>query len=193
MKKFFLILISSIIITTGCSSVNEEVKPEKTKTVEALAEGAEKPQKESKKVKLNKSFKAKTSINPEHSTEVKIMVSDYQIVENKSSDADLNSKYDYVQLDVSYENTGDKETSPNLVTLYSFKFFDDNGVEIEVNTFIKQTLMDVTLKEAAVRPGGKNSGRLYFPIPKGSKPKEMVYQTNWVSIVGSNEYLFTLK
>ncbi|MDQ0232066.1 DUF4352 domain-containing protein [Metabacillus malikii] len=193
MKKLSVLAILLLAFLAACSS-NEEgtTKKADTTTKEVTTEETG-VQKESKEVTIDKPFNVITSINPEKATELKMTVSNFEIVQGKSTVQEDNDKYDYAQFDVAIENIGEIEALETVVANYSFKFYNENGVEIEENNYIEQNLQGMTYNEASVRPGGKNEGTIIIPIPKGSEPAEMVYLSNWMSIMGSHEYYFKLK
>lgn len=186
MVSFVTILLLALL--SACSSANDHTDAPKQS-------GEITKKQESIEVELDKAFNVKTSVIVEKTTELKMVVTNFEIVQDLSQKAEDNAKYDYVKFDISFENIGDKESHSQAVSNYSFKFYDENGVEIEADNYLAETEleMDGTLKKAAVRPGGKNQGKLIFPIPKGSKPGEMVYSSQWGAIYGTNEYIFSIK
>jgi autonomous glycyl radical cofactor GrcA len=185
MKKLSFLFLVLALALTACSSSEETGGEKEVKLKNGEAESVE--------VAFDKDFTAKTGIFQDKSTELRVTVSNYAVVQNQSTNAEDNEKHDFAQLDVAMENVGEKEASEVVVEIFSFKFYDENGQEIKVDTWKKDELKDVTFEPANLRPGGKNQGRLYFPIPKGSKPGEIVYKTNWMSILGSHEYVFKIK
>jgi hypothetical protein len=188
-KKLLLFLLT-IFALTACSE--ESQKPVDEKAPENEKSNSE-VQLETVKVKFDKPFDVKRvpASGMEYTT-AKVTVSNYQLVQNMSSEAEDNEKYDFVKLDVVFENVGDFESSQTAVENPSFSFYDESGLKINVDFMAAGDVESATYKFGNVRPGGKNQGTLYLPIPKGSVPAEMVYKPNWISIIGSNEYVFKL-
>jgi uncharacterized protein YxeA len=190
MKKLFV----SLFILSVLSACSEQTQKEETKQSPIEEESSsEKKEPKTYQVSFEEPFTAdRVPADGRDYTKAKLTVSNYQIVQNVSSKQEDNDQYDYVQLDVVFENIGESESSNTALENQSFKFYDKNGLEIEVGYIFSGNLERDTYKQGKLRPGGKNEGTLYFPILKGSVPAEVIYKSNWISLLGSNEYVMKI-
>jgi hypothetical protein len=190
MRKLFV----SLFILSVLSACSEQTqKEEKSQTPVEEVSSSEKKEPKTFQVSFDEPFTAdRVPADGRDYTKAKLTVSNYQIVQNVSSKQEDNDQYDYVQLDIVFENIGEKESSQTVVEVPSFKFYDQNGLEIDVDYIVAGNLEQATYKQGKLRPGGKNEGTLYFPILKGNVPVEVIYKSNWISLMGSNEYVMKI-
>jgi len=124
---------------------------------------------------------AKAEVTPEAKTEFAvgeaIQMEDYALTVNKVTKA-ASKGYstpktgnEYVFVNVTVQNTGDKEVSYNP---FDFKIQDSNGNQT-TDTFVS---LDDRLSSGTLASGGKVTGSLSFEAPKSDKGLKLIYQPN---------------
>ncbi len=114
-------------------------------------------------------FQTHTIIGDKVNDTYKIKVSNYRVEQNIAEWDQLNEEKEYVALDLVIENIGNEDSNPYTFGSANFKFYDNNGMEI--NSFALQEAVVEQFDYAALRPGGKNEGTIFWQIDKGEAEK----------------------
>lgn len=105
-------------------------------------------------------------------------MSDYQLTVNKVSKASRvsystpKSGNEYVMVNLTLQNLGDKEVSYNP---FDFKLQDSNGNQ----TTTDYVSLDDQLNSGSLAAGGKVTGSISFQAPKGDANLMLIYQPNY--------------
>lgn len=173
--------MSAVLTLGSCSS--EEPEKKKTNVSVEQSEG----QYGTYNVEMGKPFEAVRSTYNDQS-KANVTISNFRIESDLNAEAEQNEKYDYAVFDAVVESTGD-EINDDFMQEVSFTFYDENGKEIE--SYALRETQKVTFEPADLRPNGKNEGTFALAIPKGSVPKEILFDTNWTSATG-NTYKYVM-
>ncbi len=129
-----------------------------------------------------KTTDSKTEVTPEVKSEFAvgeaIQMKDYILTVNEVTKAPSKgystpkSGNEYVFVNVTIQNTGDKESPYNP---FDFKIQDSNGNQT-TDTFVS---IDDNLSSGTLASGGKVTGSLAFEAPKGDKGLKLIYQPNF--------------
>ncbi|MFC5735885.1 hypothetical protein [Cytobacillus gottheilii] len=174
MKAKLFVGLFMILLLIGC---NEETNtaPQKNSEQEILG-NKEQELSENKEhiISLGEEFTYNKRLGRDGNVKatLKVMVDNVRLVDGDDE------RYDYIAMDLSVENIGDKEA--NFLSLNQCRIYDGNGKEIVPLAFQPNSEYD-TYSPADLRPGGKNVGTDVIAVNKGTGAdniKEILFSEN---------------
>nr|WP_144929136.1 DUF4352 domain-containing protein [Paenibacillus bovis] len=192
MKKLWLGVFAAALLLTGCGddkdskASGDDVAKEK--------EVVENKEFEPKEVKVSMGEPMDVVV---HNMREKTVMDHYEItfdnfrmVSDISKNKRDNEENNYLAIDVTVTNKGEKDSSNSFFVANNIKFYNENGAEIYTYEIVFTD--EEVFKDATLRPGGTNSGTLYMIVPKDETVKEIIFQEAFLKLTLSDKFIFDI-
>lgn len=95
----------------------------------------------------------------------------------RSLEEDRNNEWDFIHLDISLKNLGERTLKSSFLSPYSFDIYNEKGMKLDFRFYAS----DSTYDGAELRSGGSNEGHIILAIPEGEIPAEIIYYAKFRS------------